>query len=116
MRSLLLSRFRPRPHQPLRPEDRGSRTRAYTKATNGYEVRQKTFDTLELLQSILIHLSVKQLYSVQRVSSRFRWAILEETKPSRSNVPSTCTLRPSCSSNLHSSSSASGVSERALGS
>lgn len=68
------SRFRV--HPLLQPEDDRRRTRAYTQATNGQEVRQKTFDTVELLQSILIHLSAKQLYSVQCVSTQFRAAVL----------------------------------------
>ena len=68
------SRFRV--HPLLQLEDDRRRTRAYTQATNGQEVRQKTFDTLELLQSILIHLSAKQLYSVQCVSTQFRKAVL----------------------------------------
>jgi hypothetical protein len=73
-RPLLHTRFRVYPL--LRPGDDRRRTRAYTKATNGQEVRQKTFDTLELLQSILIHLSAKQLYGVQCVSTQFRRAVL----------------------------------------
>jgi hypothetical protein len=43
---------------------------------DGHEVRRKTFETLELLPSILVHLPVKQLYSVQRVSKEFRQAVL----------------------------------------
>jgi hypothetical protein len=43
---------------------------------DGHEVRRKTFETLELLQSILVHLPVKQLYSVQRVSKEFQRAVL----------------------------------------
>jgi len=77
LRSLLQPRFSPRIYRLLGPEDNGRRTRAYTRATNGQEVRQKTFDTLELLQSILIHLLARQLYGVQRVSHQFRHAIFD---------------------------------------
>jgi hypothetical protein len=73
-RPLLHSRYRVYPF--LQPGDDRRRTRGYTQATNGQEVRQKTFDTVELLQSILIHLSAKQLYSVQCVSTQFRRAVL----------------------------------------
>lgn len=77
LRSLLQSRFSPRIYRLLGPEDNGGRTRAYTKATNGQEVRQQTFDTLELLQSILLHLPARQLYGVQRVSHQFRRAMFD---------------------------------------
>lgn len=44
---------------------------------NGHEVRQRTFNTPELLQNILLYLPTKELYIVRRVSKQFKEAISE---------------------------------------